>query len=354
MLTALALRRAGYAVTLLERGQVGRESSWAGGGILSPLYPWRYPDAVNALARCSQALYPALIEQLKAETGVDAELLVSGLLMLDTEPTLEAPAAAEPAMQCWAVRFDAQIHALDRKAMDNVQPGLNATLTQAWWMPQIMQVRNPRLLRALRVALDVHGVRVLEHVEVQALVSTHGRIGGVRLPDQLLAADAVVVTAGAWSAGLLAGMPTPPAIEPVRGQMILFNAPHCSLKRMVMRGGRYLIPRKDGRVLAGSTVEQVGFDKATSSAARDELRAFALDVYPALADSPIEAHWAGLRPGSPNGIPYIGAHPEIEGLFIHAGHYRNGLVMAPASTEVLLQSIANPSQPTPYAWMAAR
>ncbi|OYY71884.1 MAG: hypothetical protein B7Y40_11180, partial [Gammaproteobacteria bacterium 28-57-27] len=197
-------------------------------------------------------------------------------------------------------------------------------------MPEVMQIRNPRLVRALRAALDVHGVRLLEQVEVQALEVAHGRVQGLRVSGQAMLADAVVVTAGAWSARLLrdlgAGALHLPMIEPVRGQMMVLNAPHSGLQRIVMSEGRYLIPRKDGRVLVGSTLEYAGFEKMTSAAARESLHAFALRLCPALAGVPIEAHWAGLRPGSPQGIPYLGAHPEIQGLFLHAGHFRNGLV----------------------------
>jgi len=224
-----------------------------------------------------------------------------------------------------------------------------------------MQIRNPRLLRALRAALDVHGVCLLEQVEVQGLAVAAGRVQGVRVDGQALSADAVVLTTGAWSAQVLQALGVasehPPAIEPVRGQMMVLNAPHSGLRRIVMSEGRYLIPRKDGRVLVGSTLEYVGFDKATTEAARASLHAFALRLCPALAGAPLEAHWAGLRPGCPQGIPYIGEHPDIEGLFLHAGHFRNGLVMGPASTELFVQGIekeASLLDAAPYAWGAVR
>jgi len=360
MLTALALRARGYAVTLLDRQQAGQESSWAGGGILSPLYPWHYADAVNALAQRSQQLYPALVESLREETGIDPELLSSGLLMLDDVASLDAASGYGIDPLAWAEANGVALQRVDGAGLARVQVGIVQGDEGAWWMPEVMQIRNPRLLRALRAALDVHGVRLLEHVEVQDLAVSGGRVQGVMMSGQKLAADAVVLTAGAWSAKLLQqpGLASClPAIEPVRGQMMVLNAPQSGLRRIVMSEGRYLIPRKDGRVLVGSTLEYVGFEKATTEAARASLHDFALRLCPALADAPMEAHWAGLRPGSPQGIPYIGEHPEIQGLFLHAGHFRNGLVMGPASTELFVQGIENNASlldAAPYAWGATR
>lgn len=361
MLTALALRARGYAVTLLDRQQAGQESSWAGGGILSPLYPWHYADAVNALAQRSQQLYPALAERLLADTGVDPELLSSGLLMLDDVVGQDAASVPRVDPLAWASARGVALQRVHAEAVAGLQAGITHADEGAWWMSEVMQIRNPRLVRALRAALDVHGVRLLEQVDVQALEVAHGRVQGLRVSGQAMSADAVVVTTGAWSARVLrdlgAGERHLPMIEPVRGQMMVLNAPHSGLQRIVMSEGRYLIPRKDGRVLVGSTLEYAGFEKMISAAARESLHTFALRLCPALAGAPIEAHWAGLRPGSPQGIPYLGAHPEIQGLFLHAGHFRNGLVMGPASTELFVQGIEQETgvlDGAPYAWDAVR
>ncbi|HES76832.1 MAG TPA: glycine oxidase ThiO [bacterium] len=361
MLTALALRARGYSVTLLERQQAGQESSWAGGGILSPLYPWHYSDAVNALAQRSQQLYPTLAESLYAETGVDPELLSSGLLMLDDVASLDVASGQGVDPWAWASRRGVALQRVVAANIAGVQAGIAHGDEGAWWMPEVMQVRNPRLLRALRASLDVHGVRLMEQVEVQSLVVTAGCVHGVRVFGQALLADAVVLTAGAWSTHVLQQLgfasDHPPRIEPVRGQMMVLNAPASGLKRIVMSEGRYLIPRQDGRVLVGSTLEYAGFEKVSTEDARVALHAFATRLYPALRGAPMEAHWAGLRPGSPQGIPYIGEHPDIKGLFLHAGHFRNGLVMGPASTELFVQGIEKEGgglNAAPYAWNAAR
>ncbi|MFZ5580960.1 MAG: glycine oxidase ThiO [Pseudomonadota bacterium] len=331
MLTALALRQRGYAVTLIDRQQAGRESSWAGGGILSPLYPWRYADPVNALARRAQQLYPALVAELRETTGVDPEYVQSGLLMLDGD---ESGQALE-----WSERHGAVLRLLAADEVAGVQAGLAGVQAAARWMPDVAQVRNPRLVRALRAAVVAGGARLIENAEVERIELRGGRVSGVFADGRRLAADAVVMAAGAWSRRLWSELPMPPAIQPVRGQMLVLNAPGSGIVRIVMRGGRYLIPRRDGRIVVGSTVEDTGFEKRPTDEARASLHAFALELAPGLRGMPVEHHWAGLRPGAPGGIPYIGAVPGAEGLFLHAGHFRNGLVMGPASTELLLDII---------------
>ena len=180
-------------------------------------------------------------------------------------------------------------------------------------MPDIAQVRNPRLVRALRDSLIKSGVTVSEGVEVRGLHNENGRVTGVLTDQGTVQAGAVVVAGGAWSAALLKTVGIDLPMAPVRGQMLLFRTAPGLLTRMVMRHYRYLIPRRDGRILAGSTLEQVGFDKTTTHRAAEKLQSAALDLVPALENCPIEHQWTGLRPGNPTGVPYIGAHPTIGG-----------------------------------------
>ena len=137
----------------------------------------------------------------------------------------------------------------------------------------------------------------------------------------------------------------------------MFAAKPGTITRMVLEGSRYVIPRRDGRTLFGSTIEDVGFEKITTAEARDELYAIATERFPVLGQFPIEAHWAGLRPSSPAGVPYVARHPEIEGLFINAGHFRNGIVLGPASARLAADLVLERTpilNPAPYAWTAAR
>ena len=327
MLCARELHQAGLDVTLVERGEPARESTWAGGGILSPLYPWRYPDAVNRLARWSQAVYPVLCDDLHAASDIDPEYQRNGLLVLDDDET----DAARP----WAQRFDARLEVIDADRARQLEPRLGHAGRQALWLPGVGQVRNPRIGQALRVALQRAGVRFRSGCEVLRIRVRDGRVDGVDTTDGPLPATTVLVAGGAWSGQLLADTGLRLPVEPVRGQMILFRAAPGLVQRIDLYRGRYLIPRRDGRVLTGSTLEHAGFDKRTTDEALDDLRAAALELVPALADAPVEHHWAGLRPGSPDGVPFIGPHPRVAGLWVNAGHYRNGVVLGPASARLL-------------------
>lgn len=349
LLTALELTRGGEQVVVLERGETGRESSWAGGGIISPLFPWRYLDSVTRLANWSQAVYADLCSELAEQTGIDPEYTPCGLILIAPQETHEA--------LDWAARHERGVEVIDRDDFARLEPQAAEPAAQALWMPTVGQVRNPRMVRALRERLEQLGVEIRTGYGVARLAVDDQRCMGVVTSDGVLHGDRVIVCAGAWSGGLLAHLPKPPEIHPVRGQMLLFRAEPGTISRMVLEANRYVIPRRDGRTLFGSTIEEAGFDKQTTQSARDELYEIATERFPVLRRFPVEAHWAGLRPSSPAGVPYIGRHPAIEGLFVNAGHFRNGLVLGPASARLLADLVLGRApivDPAPYGWTAAR
>ncbi|RMF13754.1 MAG: FAD-dependent oxidoreductase, partial [Gammaproteobacteria bacterium] len=295
LMSAWFLQQAGRQVTLIERHVCGREASWAGGGILSPMYPWRYPDAVNVLAQHSQPQFEPLAAELAELTGIDPEYFPTGMLMLDSEQWEMA--------QAWCERWGYALEVLDDRALSVFEPRLHTARKLGLWMPEIASIRNPRLVKALAKAVRLKGVTVREHTPTEAIDLSAERVR-VRTPQGWLAAEDVVVTAGAWSAQLVPELP----IAPVRGQIVAIDAPAGFLHHMVMEQDRYLIPRKDGLILVGSTVEEAGFDKTTDAAARAALLEFAYGRYPELEMFEVAHHWAGLRPGNPDSVPYIGAH----------------------------------------------
>ena len=328
MLTARALNDAGAEVVILERGHMGGESTWAGGGILSPLYPWRYPDSVNALAKHGQQLYPEIAKQLLEETGIDPEYTKSGLLVLDHHENEQA--------QKWARQWNMDLQAL--KSIAEIQahgPALNTDYDEALWLPEIAQMRNPRLIKALKASLEHRNIKFVENTEVQKLEINNGTVTSVVTHGQSFIADKIIIAGGAWSGEIIKQYAEPPKIEPVKGQMILFKAQPDVLKTIVLSGGRYLIPRRDGRILAGSTLEHTAFVKEVTEAAKTDLHKAAIDLLPELEAYEIEHQWAGLRPGSQQGIPYICIHPEIKNLYINSGHYRNGVILGAASAELM-------------------
>ena len=347
LLSARLLAEAGAEVCLLDQGVLGGESSWAGGGIVSPLYPWRYSPAVTALAHWSQDFYPQLGEQLLCDTGVDPEVYVTGLYWLDQEPA--APLA-------WAAREGREgrpMRSVPVEAVYQAEPALAKRFSQALHMPGVANVRNPRLLKALRAALvQLPNVTLHEHCAVTGFIREGARICGVRTAAGEIRADRVVVAAGAWSGELLRSLDIALPVEPVKGQMILYKCAEDFLTSIVLTDGRYAIPRRDGHVLIGSTREHVGFDKVPTEEALASLKASAVELLPALADAEVVKHWAGLRPGSPGGLPFIGAVPGYEGLWLNCGHYRNGLVLAPASCRLLADMLLGHEpiiDPSPYA-----
>lgn len=351
MLTARELLRGGLSVQLLERGETGRESSWAGGGILSPLYPWRYPDAVSVLARASQRVYPALVDALREEGGGDAEWTQSGLLMAACEDI--------DAARAWAARFEVNLQVLAADEVTGCAPELGEQVSgsgEAVFLPEVAQVRNPRLVQALRASLLALGADIRQDCEVVAILNEAGRATAVQTKQgDRFAAGHIVVAGGAWSANLLAPLGLTLPVSPVRGQMLLFRTEPGTVKRILLYKDRYVIPRRDGRVLVGSTLEHVGFDKQITAIAREDLVASALEIVPALAHFPVEKHWAGLRPGSPDGTPFIGRHPEISNLYVNAGHYRNGVVLGPASAALLAATLLGlPPEVAPAAYLPAK
>ncbi|NOT68819.1 MAG: glycine oxidase ThiO [Methylophilaceae bacterium] len=316
-LTALALAERGWQVTLADQGRVGEESSWAGGGILFPLLPWNYSESVNRLALAGAARYPALCQQLLQETGIDPQYQVSGLRILpkfDTDTAL-----------LWC-----QLH--------NVTAEIK---NQSLWLPQVAQARNPRLMQALRAFLLKRGVEILEHITLAPLPTKNGHLSAWQsLDGRRFEADAFVLTAGAWSSNLLGAQALSLPFKPMRGQMLLYKLAPDVLQNMLYCEDFYLIPRRDGYILAGSTVEDVGFDKTTTAEAARHLAVRAAELLPALIKAPIIKHWSGLRPGSPDNVPVIARHPQFDNLYINTGHFRYGVTMAPASAQLLGALIA--------------
>ncbi|WP_296639274.1 FAD-dependent oxidoreductase [Thiobacillus sp. 65-1402] len=388
---ALALLHRGHGASVLERGAVGGESSWAGGGILSPLLPWNYAEPVSALALRSMAAYADWVANIEAISGRDAEFWRCGMLALDvTAPEQALAWCATHGMAAQRGYPDAlhrlpdtlkvalkrspfviagemkQSGMLAESAPDGLprlfeprDDGINQRILNKdghIWLPDVAQVRNPRLVAALRAAVLRLGGKIREECPITGVLTQGGRVTAVRTKTDTFPADSVVLATGAWSGLGLAGLAAMPQIRPIRGQMLLFKLEPGVLDTILYRNGLYLIPRRDGHVLVGSTLEDAGFDKTTDAATHQRLHAEAAELLPILADARPVRHWAGLRPGSPGNIPVIDRHPDFDNVFVNAGHYRYGVTMAPASAELLLDLMEGRTpalDPAPYRWQAA-
>lgn len=344
LLTARELVLAGAKVAVMEKNQLGQESSWAGGGILLPLYPWRQNEAISTLTLCSHHIYPRLAQELLSATGIDPEWQQSGLLITrnpDVDSALE-----------WCRQHQVTV----TKPSSEMLSDFHTETYNPLWLPEIAHIRNPRLLQALQQDLKTRGAPFFEHCELLDAVIRNKRIESIKTSSGDYPVKHLIIASGAWSGNLWQRLfatngQNSIAIQPVKGQMLLYDGPLELLKTMILDNSHYLIPRRDGKILAGSTVEHAGFDKTPDAQTRQELHDFAITLFPTLKNLPLIKHWAGLRPGTEQGVPYIDNHPEIENLSINAGHFRNGLVMGPASARLLAALLTGqepPFSPEPY------
>ncbi len=336
ILSALELQQRGCSVRLIDAGVARQPASWAGGGILSPLFPWRYPDAMTPLTRNARHDYRLWSDRILAAGGPDPEVLDGGMLVL-------APGDEEQALD-WAGRHDIR---LERISAARQMPWLADR--PALWLPEVARIRNPRLLKGLELLRRRAGIELAR----EQVVSVKRSIGGVQVltSSGLVQAGRVLLTAGAWTAGLLPP-PLRQCIFPVRGQMLLYRPELPFPGSVLLSPAGYLIPRADGLLLAGSTVETGIDDSIPTEQAFAQLKVMAEQLWPALQGTTPVAQWAGIRPGSLNALPLIGEVPDSEGhIWINSGHFRNGLVCAPASATVVADLICGLKpgiDPAPY------
>jgi glycine oxidase len=329
-------------VMLIERGRPGAEASWAAGGILAPQVEVDHQDEFFQLACASRDLYPQFAGSLKEETGVDVELDTTGTLCLGfTRPDEEELRRRHQ----WQTGQGLQVEWLTGDEARRLEPCVAANVRCALRFPRDVQVENRRLVEALVRANEELGVQLVINTAVTALGIKDERVCGVETSAGFVAAPIVVVAAGAWSS--LIDSPSLPSIqiEPVRGQMLCFSADPNIGRHVIYSPRGYLVPRRDGRVLAGSTVEQVGFDKRVTDDGVSTIKSMALEIAPAIAGLPIIDSWAGFRPRAPDDLPVLGPCAEIGGLLYATGHYRNGILLAPITGLVIADAIVDGLMP---------
>lgn len=337
--SALELKRRGREVLVLDAGPAVPPASWAGGGILSPLFPWRYPEPVTRLTSDAVARYRALAAEIHA-CGGDTELDECGLLVA-------VPDDRERAAQ-WARENGISMRTVPA---DEVQQGL--AFECGLYFPGLGAIRNPGLLEGIERLLVQRGVEIRRE-SVSGLALRQSGVSVTTGRDRYEAGQ-VLVAAGQASSALLYHLGLSLPLFPVKGQMLMYRGRPGGLKTVVLTENGYLIPRRDGRVLAGSTLEPGEDSVAPTRQAGEALHARALALWPALEGCPLEAQWAGVRPGCHGDIPWIGALPECPGVWVATGHYRNGLVAAPATAELVAQMICGePTRLDPAPFNLAR
>ena len=340
---ALALRGV-REVLLIERGSLGAEASGAAAGMLAPQAEANRAHEFFYLTCQSRDMYPAFAAALLDETGIDIELETEGTLYL---AFTQHDAEELQKRYEWQTKAGLPIEKLGAEAVRQLEPAINEDVRAALKFPLDTQVENRRLISALTATNERLGVRLETGTAVTSLKIEHDRISGIETSRGFISTDAVVIAGGAWSSLLGAGDKALPQlrIKPVRGQMLCFQ-PSLPLSRHVIYSPRgYVVPRRDGRLLAGSTTEHAGFEKLVTAAGVQSILASALEISPRIASLSLTDAWAGLRPRAADTLPVLGPCAEIAGVYYATGHYRNGILLAPITGELIAGAIIDKTFP---------
>lgn len=337
--SAYFLAKEGLSVQLLDQSDLGQEASWAGAGILTPGDFAQAATPFDCLRSWSCQEYPRLSRELLDATGIDNGYWRCGGLEF-TEPTQGLPEEE------WHGR-GATAELISPHGLPAWEPELACNLGGARFFPDMAQVRNPRHLKALIAAAANRGVHFEPGVRLERFMVSKGLIQGLETNRGPRHANHYVLAIGAWTDRLTSQLGWRPGIKPIRGQIALVRPRVSLVKRILLWGNRYLVPRGDGPMLIGSTEEDVGFIKENTPGAIAELLKMAIRLLPGLADAPIERSWSGLRPGSPDGLPFIGKLPSFGNLVVAAGHFRAGIQLAPATARLVTDLILNRNSSLP-------
>jgi glycine oxidase len=332
---AWRLAQRGAKVTLFDKGVAGSGASHAAAGMLAAhLEAEPREENLVALNRASQALWPAFAEELEAATGMSVGLRAEGTLLLaltgDDQSRLKHVLAFQQS-------FGLPLEWLTTAEVRRREPHLTPSITGAIFSPQDHQVDNRAVAAALRAAALKAGVTLREQAAVEQVVTNDGRVTGVGVAGETVAADIVILAAGAWSRGI-SGLPVSalPPVRPVKGQMLALRMDPKAplLTHVVWAPGAYLVPRHDGRLLIGATVEEKGFDANLTAGGQLALLEATWRALPGIEELPIDEMWVGFRPGSRDDAPIIGPS-SIPGLVYATGHYRNGILLTPITAEAI-------------------
>jgi glycine oxidase len=325
-------------VMLIERSGLGSEASHAAAGMLAPQAEANCADTFFDLACASRDLYPAFAGELHEETGIDIELERTGTLYLALTDRDEEEIEHR---YNWQTRAGFSVERLSAEETRRLEPCVSAQVRGALRFPLDVQVENRRLMAALSTSAEKYGVRLLTQTHVKSLIKERGRVLGVETSRGEARAPVVVLAAGAWTSFL-----TSPdkgtqslSIEAVRGQMLCFESKPRLARHVIYSPRGYLVPRLDGRLLAGSTTEHAGFEKRVTGAGIHQITSHALEIAPVVGSLPLLDCWAGLRPRAEDDWPVIGESQETHGLFYATAHYRNGILLAPLTGALLAEQI---------------
>ena len=330
---AWELAKAGARVTLIERSTPGAEASGASAGILSPLGSG---GPYEALAMASWRRYPKVVAELRETTGIDVEHVTRGAIhplvtaadVRAAEALARHPAAVEMGIEAW-----------DGDELKAHEPALSASIRGAMFVGGEQWINNERLTLAFAQAAVAAGATLRLGERVTRILVEDGRARGVAVESERVLADAVLLAAGAWSGELAATFGGRLPVGPKRGQMLALSHLPAIVNHVIHGDDVYLVPRPSGELLVGATVERAGFQRGVTADGIRKLLTAATSLVPALGSLPIARTWSGFRPWAPDSLPIIGPWPEVAGLFVATGHFRNGITMAPITAVVIAESM---------------
>jgi glycine oxidase len=341
---AWRLAARGVKVAVFDRGAAGQGATHAAAGMLAACAEAEPgEEALVALGRDSQARWPAFAEELEQASGIDVELRREGTLVIALTADDQARLFHHLEFQ---KKLDLPLEWISAAETRRREPHLAGKLAGAVFSPQDHQVDNRKLALALAAAARSAGASINEHMPVAAISSQGRRVDGVVLADgRKHAADVVVLAAGAWSRGIAASIAelapqSLPPVRPIKGQMLALRMnPAAPLINHVIWGpGIYLVPRRDGRLIVGGTVEEKGFDATLTAGGLLTLLEAAWRAVPAIEELPIDEMWVGHRPGSRDDAPILGPAP-LDGLIYATGHHRNGILLAPVTADAIARLV---------------
>ena len=319
-------------IAVLDKGVCGEESSWAAAGMLGPQAEANYAGSFFDLCCGSRDLYPEFAADLLAETGVDIELDRSGTLYAAF--TDEDVAVLNTRYE-WQKKAGLAVERLTADETRRAEPFVSPDVRMSLLFPDDWQVENRKLLAALRHYAEINEIDLIENTAVESLLMKEGLVVGAKTHDSTIFAGKTVLATGAWSSLIKIGdAPMPFAVTPVRGQMICMRTAKRLFERVIYSRRGYIVPRADGRILAGSTTEFAGFTKAVTDDATADLSNIAFEIAPSMDNLPIVDSWSGLRPFASDGLPIIGVLDGVDGLVIATAHYRNGILLAPMTAKI--------------------
>lgn len=335
---ARELRRLSPAkITVLEKNVCGREASWAAAGMLSPQAEADASGAFFDLCCSGRDIYPDFVAHLESETGVATGFDQTGTICV----SFDYPSWTKLLERYrWQRELGLAVESLDAEEILRREPYISSRVTTGLLFANDWQIDNRKLVTALAAYAEANDVEIREGVEATEVVVENGRTVGVRTSDETINAGTVILATGAWSSLIKLGtLETPIDVRPVRGQIVSFSPPQRLFVHVICGADGYLVPRHDGRILAGSTSEDVGFDRGVPDHAASELRRMAGEIAPDFRTMPIADHWSGFRPFAADGLPVLGPVSGIDNLMIATGHYRNGILLAPLTASLIAERL---------------